>query len=285
MKKKIAVVVSIIFSVLMPIACDSIGPSTREVEIKGTLMMATTTSTADTGLLEYLAPQFLMDTGWELQYVAVGAGEALEMGRNGDVDILLVNDRGSEIVFVAEDFGVERFPIMYNEFIVIGPGELVEYGHDVQVTFVEIFESQFTFVSRGDDSGTDRREKAIWEMLEIDPRENHNYLETGQGMEATIAIADEEQAFCLTDRSTWLRKIHDSDVTLELEVICEGDSILFNQYGVIAINPERYPTVNYQAAEAFIKWITSEEIQALIGQFGIEAFGEPLFIPNAGSDS
>lgn len=250
-------------------------------EKKGVLMMATTTSTADTGLLDYLAPIFLADTGWELQWSAVGTGEALKMGENGDVDIVLVHAKASEEEFVAGGFGVERFQVMYNDFVVVGPAEPVAPTEDIEALFKTIQEDQLTFVSRGDDSGTDKKEKGIWKKLEIDPSENPNYLESGQGMGATITMADEKGAYCLTDRGTWLKMKTDADVELQLDIICEGASDLLNQYGIIAVNPEKYPELNNEAANDMIEWICSEEVQELIGNYGVDQYGEALFTPNA----
>lgn len=250
-------------------------------EKKGVLMMATTTSTADTGLLDYLAPIFLEETGWELQWNAVGTGEALKMGENGDVDIVLVHAKASEEEFVANGFGVERFQVMYNDFIVVGPTEPIAHTDDIEAVFKTIQEEQLTFVSRGDDSGTDKKEKGIWTKLELDQTQNPNYLESGQGMGATITMADEKGAYCLTDRGTWLKMKNDADVELQLDVVCEGASDLLNQYGIIAVNPEKYPEVNNEAANTMIEWICSEEVQELIGNYGVEQYGEALFTPNA----
>ena len=250
-------------------------------EKKGVLMMATTTSPADTGLLDYLAPIFLEETGWELQWNAVGTGEALKMGENGDVDIVLVHAKASEEEFVANGFGVERFQVMYNDFIVVGPTEPIAHTDDIEATFKTIQEEQLTFVSRGDDSGTDKKEKGIWTKLELDQTQNPNYLESGQGMGATITMADEKGAYCLTDRGTWLKMKNDADVELQLDVVCEGASDLLNQYGIIAVNPEKYPEVNNEAANTMIEWICSEEVQELIGNYGVEQYGEALFTPNA----
>ena len=250
-------------------------------EQKGVLMMATTTSTADTGLLDYLAPIFLEDTGWELQWSAVGTGEALKMGENGDVDIVLVHAKASEEEFVEKGFGVERFQVMYNDFVVVGPTEPVAPTDDIESLFKTIQEDQLTFVSRGDDSGTDKKEKGIWKKLELDPAGNPNYLESGQGMGATITMADEKGAYCLTDRGTWLKMKNDADVEIQLDIICEGASDLLNQYGIIAVNPEKYPEVNNEAANTMIEWICSEEVQELIGNYGVEEYGQALFTPNA----
>ncbi len=249
---------------------------------KDVVMMATTTSTADTGLLDYLSEAFLESTGWELQYTAVGTGEALKMGENGDVDIVFVHSKSSEEAFVENGYGVERIPVMYNDYIIIGPVGVIEAGSDIKVIFKQIIEEQLPFVSRGDDSGTDKKEKGIWKELDIDPTQNPNYIESGQGMGATITMADEQQAFCLADRGTWLKQKKAGDLKLELEIICENDKSLINQYGIIAVSPEMYPEVNHRGADAFIKWICSDEVQELIRKFGVEEFGEPLFVPNAG---
>ena len=257
----------------------------EELEEKGQLMMATTTSTADTGLLDYLAPIFQEDTGYELLWDAVGTGEALKMGENGDVDIVLVHAKSSEEEFVNNGYGVERFPVMYNDFIVVGPTEPVAASEDIQTVLKQILDEQLSFVSRGDDSGTDKKEKEIWTNLDLDPAQNPNYLESGQGMGATLTMAGEMQAYCLTDRGTYLKMKNDADVPLELEIVCQGDQNLLNQYGVIAVNPEKYPDVNNEGANAFIEWICSDEIQKLIGEYGVEEYGEALFVPNAGTEA
>lgn len=250
-----------------------------------TLMMATTTSTADTGLLDYLKPIFLEDTGIDLQWTAVGTGEALAMGQNGDVDIVLVHAKPSEEEFVASGAGVERFPVMYNDFVVVGPEEEGKYGDDIAACFGAIQEGKLTFVSRGDDSGTDKKEKKIWAALEIDPTANSNYIESGQGMGATITMADEEEAYTLTDRGTWLKFKNDADLDIELNIVCEGAKDLLNQYGVIAVNPEMFEGLNNEAANVFIEWICSDKVQELISQFGVDEYGQALFTPNAGTDN
>ena len=252
---------------------------------KGVLMMATTTSTDNTGLLDYLKPLFLEDTGWDLQWTAVGTGEALSMGKNGDVDIVLVHAKASEEEFIEGGYGVERFPVMYNDFVVVGPAEPIAATDDIEAVFKQILDEELPFVSRGDDSGTDKKEKGIWKKLELDPTADPNYVESGQGMGATITMADEMQAYCLTDRGTWLKQVNDASLEIELQVVCEGDANLLNQYGVIAVSPEMYPELNNEAANDFIEWICSEKVQELIGQFGVAEYGEPLFVPNAGTDA
>lgn len=286
MKKKILSVLLIFVLCFAMAACGGDDSDNEARPAEGTtLMMATTTSTADTGLLDYLKPIFLEDTGIDLQWTAVGTGEALAMGQNGDADIVLVHAKASEEEFVASGAGVERFPVMYNDFVVVGPEEEVKYGDDIAACFGAIQEGKLTFVSRGDDSGTDKKEKKIWAALEIDPTENPNYLESGQGMGATITMADEKEAYTLTDRGTWLKFKNDADLNIELNIVCEGAKDLLNQYGVIAVNPEMFEGLNNEAANVFIEWICSDKVQKLIGQYGVEEYGQALFTPNAGTDN
>ena len=185
MYKKLLV---LMLSALMLLAFTACGDAASDYgtpdaeEIGGTLMMATTTSTEDTGLLDFLQEQFKEDTGIDLQWTAVGTGEALKMGEDGQVDIVLVHAKASEEEFVANGFGVERFPVMYNDFVVVGPAEPVAKTDDVAAVFTAINEQQLPFVSRGDDSGTDKKEKKIWAGLELDPSTNPNYIESGQGI-------------------------------------------------------------------------------------------------------
>lgn len=251
------------------------------VEDKGVLFMSTTTSTADTGLLDYLAPIFKEDTGYTLEWSAVGTGEAIKMGERGDVSVILVHAKASEEEFVASGYGVERFEVMYNDFIVVGPKDSIPYSNDIESTFKAVVENELTWINRGDNSGTDKKEKQIWKAVSIDPTVNPNYMESGQGMGATLTMADEQMALCLTDRGTYLKVKNDATLGIDLEIICENDSNLLNQYGVIAVNPEKYPDTNIDGANAFIEWICSDKIQALIGEYGVDKYGQPLFFPNA----
>ena len=286
---KIKKLLVLLMSAVMVFSFAACGGGSQEEaaapEEGGTLMMATTTSTEDTGLLDYLQPLFKEDTGIDLQWTAVGTGEALKMGEDGQVDVVLVHAKASEEEFVANGFGVERFPVMYNDFVVVGPIEPLEKTNEVAAFFGALNEQQLPFVSRGDDSGTDKKEKKIWEDLGIDPSTNPNYMESGQGMGATLTMANEKQAYCLTDRGTWLKQSQDSENDYSLEIICEGGKELLNQYGVIAVNPEKYPEVNNEAANAFIEWITSDKVQKLIAEYGVEEYGQALFTPNAGTDN
>ena len=286
--KKLLSALLIVMMCLALFACGTDEPAGDEggaAEPKGTLLMATTTSTDNTGLLDYLAPIFAEDTGWTLEWSSVGTGEALAMGQNGDVDIVLVHSKASEEEFVANGYGVERVPVMYNDFVIVGPEAEDTYGDDVEACLRAVADGQLPFVSRGDDSGTDKKEKKLWPAYEIDPAQNPNYIESGQGMGATITMADEQQAYCLTDRGTWLANKMNADLEIELNIVCQGAKDLLNQYGVIAVNPEMYEDTNIEAATAFIEWICSEEIQNLIGQFGVEEYGQALFTPNAGAEA
>ncbi len=288
--KKLLSALLIVMMCFCMFACGAEEPAGDEggdaaAEPKGTLLMATTTSTDNTGLLDYLAPIFAEDTGWTLEWSAVGTGEALKMGENGDVDIVLVHAKASEEEFVANGFGVERVPVMYNDFVVVGPEAEDAYGDDLESCLKAIVDGQLPFVSRGDDSGTDKAEKKLWPAFELDPTVNPNYIESGQGMGATITMADEQQAYCMTDRGTWLANKNNADLEIELNIVCQGAKNLLNQYGVIAVNPEKYADTNIEGANAFIEWICSDEIQAVIAEFGVAEYGEPLFTPNAGADA
>ena len=288
--KKLLSALLIVMMCFCMFACGTEEPAGDEggdaaVEPKGTLLMATTTSTDNTGLLDYLAPIFAEDTGWTLEWSAVGTGEALKMGENGDVDIVLVHAKASEEEFVANGFGIERVPVMYNDFVVVGPEAEDAYGDDLESCLKAIVDGQLPFVSRGDDSGTDKAEKKLWPAFELDPTVNPNYIESGQGMGATITMADEQQAYCMTDRGTWLANKNNADLEIELNIVCQGAKNLLNQYGVIAVNPEKYADTNIEGANAFIEWICSDEIQAVIAEFGVAEYGEPLFTPNAGADA
>ena len=251
-----------------------------EVNDDKVLLMATTTSTDNTGLLDYLAPMFKEDTGYELQWTAVGTGDALKKGEDGEVDVILVHAKAKEEAFVDSGFGVERFQVMYNDFIIVGPKSgAIEKTDDISSVFKKIKDESLTFVSRGDDSGTHTKEKGVWKAIGIEDYEsNANYISAGAGMGDTLAMADEKDGYCLTDRGTWLAKKENFP---EMDIVCEGDKNLLNQYGVIAVNPEKYPDVNNEGANAFIAWICSAPVQEKIAQFGINEYGQSLFFPNA----
>lgn len=243
------------------------------------LRMATTTSTDDTGLLDYLQPMFEEETGIKWEWVAKGTGAAIEDGKAGNVDILLVHSKKAEEDFVNEGYGVERVEVMYNDFVIVGP-EADPAGikgmKDAKEALKKIAQTESTFISRGDDSGTHKKELSIWEKANITPT-GEWYIESGQGMGDTLSMADEKNAYTLADRGTFLAKKDQ----IELGVVVEGDQDLYNQYAVIAINPEKYPDTNIEGANKLIEWITSPEVQALIGEYGVDKYGQPLFVPNA----
>lgn len=241
------------------------------------IVLATTTSTEQTGLLDTLIPAFTKQTGVEVKVVAVGTGQALEMGKNGEADVLLVHAKSSEEEFVKEGYGLERHDVMYNDFVLVGKAPLqTESNEKIGDAFKYIQENKIPFVSRGDDSGTHKKEISIWKKIGIEPSGDW-YISAGKGMGEVLMMADEKNAYTLSDRGTYL-SMKDK---FELQVVVEKDKDLLNQYGVIAVNPEKNPAVHAEEANMFVDWILSKEIQQMIGEFGIKEYGEPLFIPNA----
>lgn len=242
------------------------------------LKLATTTSTDNTGLLKVLLPPYEKMFNVRVDVIAVGTGKALELGKNGDVDIVLVHARSSEDQFVAEGYGVNRRDVMYNDFIIIGPASDpagIKGMKDAVASLKRIFEKKTPYVSRGDNSGTHQREKSLWEEAEVQPTGGW-YMETGQGMGATLQIADEKRAYTISDRGTYLAY----KGKIELEIMVEGDTQkLGNPYGIIAVNPAKHPHVNYVYAMALIGWVTSVEGQKIIADF--KQSGVPLFYPTA----
>jgi len=247
-----------------------------------TLMMATTTSTDNTGLLDYLAPVFEKDTGITLRWVAVGTGKALQLGRNCDVDILLVHAPAAEKKFVGSGFGTNRRQVMYNDFVIIGPADdpATIKGLAPDVALKKIEQQRALFLSRGDNSGTNKKERALWKQaMEQVPEKQKWYLQTGQGMLATINMAAEKGGYTITDRGTWIKYMARKGEANQLAVVVEDNPSLFNQYSVITINKEQCPKVKTSLAGRFSQWITSEKVQKLIKEFRL--LGQPLFIPNA----
>lgn len=248
----------------------------------GSLTLATTTSTYDSGLLDAILPAFEEESGLTVEVVAVGTGQALALGEQGDADVLLVHARAREDAFMDADHGVRREDVMYNDFVIIGSEEDpagiagMEAAPDA---LAAIAATEAMFVSRGDDSGTHTKEKAIWESAGIEP-EGDWYQSIGQGMGATITFANEEQAYTLSDRATYLSRSLDDD-GFELAIVVEGDPVLFNPYGVMAVNPEKSELINAAAANQFIDWLVSVPVQELIAEFGTDKFGSPLFTPDS----
>ncbi|MDO5707299.1 MAG: substrate-binding domain-containing protein [Andreesenia angusta] len=255
----------------------------EEKEEAGEIILSTTTSTQDSGLLDFLLPKFTEETGIKVKTVAVGTGKALEMGRNGEADVLLVHAKSEEEKFVEEGYGLERKDVMYNDFILLGPKSdpiQIKENHpnDIKGALKEISETATPFVSRGDDSGTNKAELKIWKSAEIEP-EGEWYISAGSGMGDVLKMASEKQAYTIADRGTYLSMKDD----LDLDIVTEKEDVLYNQYGVIPVNPEKsgVETVNTEGAKAFEEWITSAEVQELISDFGVDKYGQPLFTPNA----
>lgn len=247
-----------------------------------TLMMATTTSTDNTGLLDELAPMFEKDTGIELKWTAVGTGKALELGRNCDVDVLLVHAPPAEKAYIENGYGVDRAEVMYNDFVIIGPKNDPAgiNAMSVDQALQTLGEKEQGFASRGDDSGTNKKERLLWANAGLEAPEKADwYLETGQGMLSTIRIAAERDLYTLTDRGTYIKYAHSQDGHPPLEIVVEGDSSLFNQYSVIKVNPDNCPSVKIDLATRFSEWITSGDVQQAIGEFKL--LGKKLFNPNA----
>ncbi|MGM0395651.1 MAG: substrate-binding domain-containing protein [Bacillota bacterium] len=241
------------------------------------IILATTTSTQDSGLLDFLLPIFTEDTGIEVKTIAVGTGNALQMGRDGEADVLLVHAKSDELQLVEEGHGTVRHDVMYNDFVLVGPdaNPQLEAGDNISEALERIYKNELVFISRGDDSGTHKKELALWADAGIEPSGDW-YNEAGVGMGDVLKIADEMQGYTLTDRATYLALKDEMD----LRIYVEGDENLFNQYGVIPVNPDKGDIINAEGGNAFAEWLISDKAQQLISEFGVEEFGEPLFIPN-----
>jgi tungstate transport system substrate-binding protein len=244
------------------------------------ITIASTTSTEQSGLFGYLLPIFEQKTGIKAKVVAVGTGQALDLARRGDADVVFVHAKSAEEKFLAEGHGVKRFPVMYNDFVLIGPKPdpaKIAGKHDIAVALQRIESAQAPFVSRGDKSGTHIAELALWKAssIDIDKAKGPWYRETGQGMGPALNTASSMNAYLLSDRGTWLAFKNRGD----LAILVEGDKRLFNQYGVMLVNPEKHPAVKKDMGQAFIDWIISPTGQKAIGDYKIE--GQQLFFPNA----
>jgi tungstate transport system substrate-binding protein len=245
-----------------------------------TLILATTTSTQDSGLLDFILPDFEKQYNVRVDVIAVGTGQALKLGEDGNADVLLVHARAKEDAFMDAGHGVRREDVMYNDFVVVGSAgdpAGIEGVTSAAQAFTEIAETQSPFISRGDDSGTHTKEKSIWEAAGIKPAGDW-YVSAGQGMGAVLTMADEQQAYTLSDRATYLARTLEGT---ELQILVEGDPILFNPYGVIAVNPAKGSHIKADLANTFIDWLISLPTQEKIGQFGVDKFGSPLFTPDS----
>jgi len=245
------------------------------------LLLVSTTSTQDSGLLDVLLPAFTGRTGYYVQLIAVGSGQALKIGEQGNADVILLHSPAAEEDFIAQGFGIDRRLVMHNDFVVVGPPSdpaALRSQPELDSVFKAIFSSASTFVSRGDDSGTHVKELALWKNAGLNPAGEAWYLETGQGQGATLSIASEKGGYALTDRGTFLAY----KTNVNLEILFEGDPFLLNIYHVITVNPDKFPNINLEGAKAFADFITSPEGQEIIAQFGVDKYGQPLFFADAG---
>ncbi|MCE1190555.1 MAG: extracellular solute-binding protein [Acidovorax sp.] len=241
------------------------------------ITMASTTSTEQSGLFGHLMPEFKKASGLDVKVVALGTGQALDMGRRGDADVLFVHDQAAEEKFVAEGWGVKRYPVMYNDFVLVGPKDdpLGAKGQDIVAALRKLAAANGNFVSRGDKSGTHAAELRYWKLAGAEAAKGSGYKECGCGMGPALNIAASSGAYVLADRGTWLNFKNRAD----LAILVEGDTKLFNQYGVMVVNPAKHPHVKVQDAQKFVDWVVSPAGQQVIANYKIG--GEQLFFPNA----
>jgi len=277
MRSKTYVVLSLIAAVWVLAGVRA--ASTRRPNIED-VILATTTSTQDSGLLDYLVPIFEKKTGYRTKTIAVGTGQALKMGEKGEADVLLTHAMQAEKPLV--DAGVVRNYrlVMHNDFVITGPTEdpAKIKGKSTVEALKAVFESGAAFVSRGDDSGTNKMELELWKKAGLNPKGTKWYMESGQGMGSTLLMASEKKGYTLSDRGTYLAQRHN----IKLDILVEGDPSLLNIYHVMEVNPEKFDKVNAEGAKAFVEFMTSPETQKAIGEFGRDKFGQPLFFPDAG---
>ena len=262
------------------LAAAATGQTAARADDASFIVVQSTTSTQNSGLFDYLLPMFSEKTGIEVRVVAVGTGQAITNAANGDGDVLLVHARPAEEAFVAEGNGIARFDLMYNDFVIVGPSSdpaAIAGSEDAAAALQAIAASGAPFASRGDDSGTHKAELALWQAAGVDPTAASGewYRETGSGMGATLNAAAGMGAYALTDRATWVAFENKGD----LEIVAQRDPALFNQYGVILVNPGKFPSVKADQGQQFIDWLLSPEGQDAIASFQID--GEQLFFPNA----
>jgi tungstate transport system substrate-binding protein len=258
------------------------GVSVSQAQDK-TLILATTTSTYDTGLLDTLIPMFEKQTGYFVKTIAVGSGQAMAMGEKGEADVLLVHSPAAEEKFMAGGFGVNRRLVMHNDFVIVGPPDdpaKIKGLKSAAEAFKKIAAAQALFLSRGDNSGTHAKEKQIWKVAGVKYEGEKWYQQTGLGMGQTLNVASEKKAYTLSDRGTYLAL----KKNLNLEILVQGDAVLLNIYHVMEVNPKKWPKVNFAAAKAFADFMVSKETQQVIRTFGVDKYGSPLFFPDAGKN-
>ena len=259
----------------------SVMPAEAASHTQKNIILSTTTSTQDSGLLDVLIPIFEKNTGYFVKTIAVGSGQAMAMGKKGEADVLLVHSPAAEKTFVAEGYGINRRIIMHNDFIIVGPpGDPagIKGMKSAAEAFRKIAASGAIFMSRGDNSGTHAKEKAIWKVTGISYEGQKWYQQTGLGMGQTLSVAAEKKTYTLADRGTYLAL----KKNLGLDILTEGDAVLLNIYHVIEVNPAKWPKVNAAGAKAFADFMVSKQTQKIIKTFGVDKFGSPLFFPDAG---
>ncbi len=246
------------------------------------LILATTTSTQDSGLLDALVPAFEKATGYTVKIASVGSGAAMKMGQEGNADVLLVHSPAAEKTFMESQYGTDRRLVMHTDYLIVGPAADpagVKSATSAVEAFQKIAAAGALFISRGDDSGTNAKELSLWKSAKVDPKGTSAawYIETGQGMGATLTVASEKAAYTLTDRATYLANKN----TLSLDILYEGDNVLLNVYHVIIVNHDKWPNTNLEGAKAFADYVVSAKGQKLIQDFGVDKYGKALFIPDA----
>ena len=277
-QKRLVALIAVIIPLLLLVGMIDPGHAAPK---QRNIILATTTSTQDSGLLDVLLPIFEKKTGYFVKTIAVGSGQAMAMGRKGEADVLLVHSPAEEKKFMAEGNGVNRRLVMHNDFIIVGPAAdpaTIKMSTTSVGAFKKISLANAPFMSRGDNSGTHSKEKAIWKKAGINPELQKWYQQTGLGMGQTLNVAAEKKAYTLADRGTYLAL----KKNLGLEILNEGDTMLLNVYSVIPVNPVKFKKINAGGAKAFAEFMVAAETQKIIGKFGIEKFGSPLFFPDAG---
>jgi tungstate transport system substrate-binding protein len=284
MKSRLSVLLTLL--IMFSLALNACAPATpaataNPAPANPTLILATTTSTQDSGLLDVLIPLFEAESGYTVQTVAVGSGQAMQMGQEGNADVLLVHSPSAEKTFMSGGWGKDRALVMHNDFIIVGTADDPAKIKDLSAVdaFKAIAAAEATFVARADKSGTSTKELGIWTKAELDPATQKPawYIETGQGMGASLTIASEKRGYTLTDRATYLA----NKSNLQLEILVQGDNSLLNVYHVITVNAEKWPKINYEGAIKFLKFMTEDSTQEVIGQFGVDKYAQQLFIPDA----
>jgi tungstate transport system substrate-binding protein len=271
----------VVLLLLAACAPNTGNPASSPSPQKSDVILATTTSTQDSGLLDVLLPQFERSTGYRIKPIAVGTGQSLVLGERGEADVVLTHAPASERAWMAAGNGTERLLVMHNDFVLVGPDNdpaALRSAVDTTDAVQRIANSQVPFVSRGDNSGTHQLEQQLWQKAGINPRGTAWYQEAGTGMGDTLSVANEKRAYTVTDRGTWLSR----PTSIQLPILLEGDPSLLNIYHVMPVNPAKSPRINAAGGQAFAHWLVGMDAQAIISEYGKDRFGQPLFAPDAG---